>query len=87
MTKQLPGDDRDIDLGEASFRRVPTKPLGPVGELRRSTAIAAVGTALSAFAGWQLGGIVGTLLPIAPAVWLGIGIAGLYPGSFFGKPD
>lgn len=77
---------QDVDLEPAAFREVPTKPLARPAELWRGVAIFGAGTVLCAFGASALGGFWAAFLPTIPAIWVGIGIAGLYPGMFFRSP-
>jgi hypothetical protein len=78
---------REIDLAEESFRRIPDKPMAAVKELWRAVITWGLGSILCAFAAWKIGGFWAALLPIAPAIWLGVALVGLHPRWFFGKPD
>jgi MFS family permease len=65
------------------YRRVFNGPLGRPRELILGTLFFAVASVFTAWlASWQ-GGFWWALLPIFPAIWIGIGIAGLMPEQFF----
>jgi hypothetical protein len=80
-------EPKSIELAPREFRQVLNKPLTSPALLWRSVAIAAVATVAASFAAWQLGGFWAALLPVPCALWLGVGLAGLFPGWFFGNSD
>lgn len=80
-------EPKSIELSNGEFRRVPDRPLTSPALLWRIVAIATVATVAASFAAWQLGGFWAALLPVPCALWLGVGLAGLFPGWFFGISD
>lgn len=77
----------EIDLEPEHFRPRYDRPLADPAKLWKGMAICGVLCCISAVGAWGIGTWWSAFLPIFPAMYLGIGWAGLEPGYWFGKSD
>lgn len=78
-------DRRDIDLEGSAYRQIPQKPLGPVKGLWLGVIFCLGMAVLTSSLAADWGGFWPALMPIPFALGAGIGLAGLFPGYFFGQ--
>lgn len=79
-------DQRDIELDAGDFRQVFTKPLTKPSELWKGVIVFGLMIGVTTAVALIVGGWT-PLLMLLPTFWFAIGIAGLFPQFFFGKPD
>jgi len=75
----------DIDLEPNEYRPRLIKPLDKPKYLWWGIWFYGLATLLCVYGAYLIGAWWSYFLPIPTAVWFGISVAGMWPGSFFGK--